>query len=1192
MFVHGLLCLASTIEGCTIYHTESVYLAGDAASAGDVSDSVETFLVDSGASVHCCSKAELFTSFTEHHPKKRVRVANGSFVPVHAIGDVSIYCVDQHGITREIVLRGVFFCPDLHCNLISTKRLWKDNRIKSSLTDSCTLKDKSGGASDGCKYSLPSNGRQYSLHSRKRASLRKSLVISALAIEGLPAQKPDDIFPVPVDVLHARLGHTSATRIRRAFHVGIGVPSVPFDKLSELECDGCALGGSRKPHFHSRPAKFKFTKWGQRIHSDLCGPFPADVHGNIYALCFVDSLSGHADVVFLKNKLAESVRAAFEEFLRRHKPHLPAEPEWFTDNGGEFISKDLNDFCEEFAVKRAYSIPYTPPQNGKAERLWGICLRGTRIALAHSGMPEVFWSYAMLDALWLHNHLPSRGNEQFLSPLETAFGAKPDFTKKRVWGCKCYFHLSDYDHVKLGLSKVSPTAVEAVNLGFDPVRNGYRVFIPSLNRITSAYKPKFRENNFLRLDHSGQRVPDVLDYDDLPAHLQQTRSTVRNPRATRIPQLSDDSGQPDAQANTEPQPQNATTQPTPAALPPSLNPAHGTTSTRTQRGQWNENHCSDAACTLPYGHHGLHSYERNLPPRRHPVHFVDGFDGSCADHCVFSACHFTEDQKEAEFWVLKTTISGAIKIPKTYEEALASLQADLWLEAMKKEIRDLLLHETWDADVLVPPGRKVTKSRWVFDVKYNRDGTVDRFKARFVVCGYSQIQGFDYDRAFSATLRGSSFRTLVAQASAHKLKLEQLDVTNAFTQAPIDDVDIYVDPPPGFGNKPIKLKKALYGTKQASRLWQQTLKAWLVDPKQGFVQSETEPCLYSKSDGQGRHLIVAVYVDDLVVAHNDEVLFTKFKEGFLKHFRAKYLGPLSWFLGVAVDRDSKGVYHIHQTKYINDLVARFGKHANGRRMDHGVPMTSDAAGKMKTAADELERARMKQLPYLQLVGSLLYLAVMTRPDLMASMSLLCKYMSDPSESCFDAALSVLSYVERTKDLEIVYGSRAQHQKAFSPELCHSIDKNSGLHAFSDSSWGRAFPLHGYVVMLAGGPVAYQSRALKIVADSSAEAEYAACSGCAKELIFVRELCRDMGFEVQGAIVMGVDNTAAIDIAKDEGVTKRNKHFERALHYIRKQVNMLRVIPHYVSTDLQTADIFTKMLDIRIFMQHRRYMFGR
>ena len=417
-----------------------------------------------------------------------------------------------------------------------------------------------------------------------------------------------------------------------------------------------------------------------------------------------------------------------------------------------------------------------------------------------------------------------------------------------------------------------------------------------------------------------------------------------------------------------------------------------------------------------------------------------------------------------------------------------------------------------------------------------------------------------------------------------------MDVTNAFTQALIDDVDIFVPPPKGYGDKPIRLKKALYGTKQASRLWQETLKKWLLD--QEFVQSEVEPCMYSKTDGNGKRIIVAVYVDDLVIAHNDDVVFTKFKERFLKRFRAKYVGHLSWFLGVAIDRDSKGVYHLNQTKYINDLIARFVQAKGQHSVTRDIPMIPEVAKKLSGAQSDVDRAKVAKLPYLQLVGSLLYLAVMTRPDIMASMSLLCRHMSDPSEECFYAALGVLLYVSRSKELTMSFTSNNQHRDVFSGDAMSCIEQNNNLHAYSDSSWGNAFPLHGYIVFMNGGPVAYSSRTLKIVADSSAEAEYAACSLCSKELVFVRELCRDMGFMITGPITMGVDNTAAIDIAKDVGVTKRNKHFERALHYIRKEINMLRDMAYFVPTVKQVADIFTKILDRKTFIDHRCYIFGK
>ena len=277
LLVRSLLLLAVSVEDCAHFNTEYICISDDndkAVFGTDDSSLVHTYLVDSGASVHCCSKAELFTRFTEHQPNKRVRVASGAYVQVQAIGEVQINIKDQHGITRQVTLTNVFYCPDLKVDLISTKRLWKDNRIKTTLRDGCVLKDKSGGEMDGCKFVLPSSGKQYLLHSRKKQAVKRTQTMTALALEGRveePKVEDSDILP---GILHARLGHTSATRIRRAYHTSEGIPGVSFDELCKLECDGCDKGGSRKPHFHKRPSKYRFVKFGQRIHSDLCGPFP------------------------------------------------------------------------------------------------------------------------------------------------------------------------------------------------------------------------------------------------------------------------------------------------------------------------------------------------------------------------------------------------------------------------------------------------------------------------------------------------------------------------------------------------------------------------------------------------------------------------------------------------------------------------------------------------------------------------------------------------------------------------------------------------------------------------------------------------------------------------------------------------------------------------------------------------------
>ena len=143
----------------------------------------------------------------------------------------------------------------------------------------------------------------------------------------------------------------------------------------------------------------------------------------------------------------------------------------------------------------------------------------------------------------------------------------------------------------------------------------------------------------------------------------------------------------------------------------------------------------------------------------------------------------------------------------------------------------------------------------------------------------------------------------------------------------------------------------------------------------------------------------------------------------------------------------------------------------------------------------------------------------------------------------------------------------------------------GFHAFSDASWNVPRPSYGFCVFLANGPISFASKRLKS-ADSSCEAEYSAASKAARDIAFIRSVCADLGFTLSGRLVVGVDNTAAIDVARNLGVTARNKHFDREIHYIREQCELQRIVMEYVNTNVQTADIFTKCLDKTKFLHHR------
>ena len=442
-------------------------------------------------------------------------------------------------------------------------------------------------------------------------------------------------------------------------------------------------------------------------------------------------------------------------------------------------------------------------------------------------------------------------------------------------------------------------------------------------------------------------------------------------------------------------------------------------------------------------------------------------------------------------------------------------------------------------------------------------------------------------------MRATSFRTLLAIAAGKKLRLVQFDVSNAFVQAKMDDADVFIDPPKGFetyetvGGKKIPLllylKRALYGTKQASRLWQETLKTFLVD-ECGFKCSTSDPCLYRLSR-DGQEILLGVYVDDILVAYRGDDLYREFSTRFFKKFPGKS-GPLNWFLGMAIDqRDDYSIYVNHSLS-IEKMAEKYIPHNKTTREFPGL----DVFTKLEKAQSDLDRARAQQIPYASLVGAQLYISVTSRPDISVHTSILAKFLSDPSPECCDAAIQLMQYLYSTREKCMGFTGKVEVPAGLE---IHKPDivQNHGFVAYSDSSWGNKYPypMFGYSVTLFGGVVSFASKQLKTVAFSSCEAEYAAASYACKEIEFIRNICDDMGVTLRDRLILAVDNTAAIDIANDVGVSGRTKHFDRAIHYFRDLTQTRRVIPVFVTTHNQRADGYTKILDKSSFLQWIKFV---
>jgi hypothetical protein len=290
-----------------------------------------------------------------------------------------------------------------------------------------------------------------------------------------------------------------------------------------------------------------------------------------------------------------------------------------------------------------------------------------------------------------------------------------------------------------------------------------------------------------------------------------------------------------------------------------------------------------------------------------------------------------------------------------------------------------------------PEDRKPVGSRWVFKVKRNEHGEVERYKARLVAQGFTQVKGADYDETFSPVARLESLRTLVAWSVQKSLQLHQVDITTAFLNGVLEE-EVYMYQPQEFvakgqENLVCKLKRSLYGLKQSPRCWNSTLDEFL--KQLGFVQSTSDPCIYVASDGE---LMVGVYVDDIVIGGKSEKKIKDFKLALGEKFDVKDLGRLHYFLGMKIAEDvTSGDVWMGQPAYIEKVLNKFG-------MKDAKSVATPVDASTRPIKAEGGEEEVDQSLYQSAVGSLLYLSGGTRPDITFAVCSVAKFCSQPTKS--------------------------------------------------------------------------------------------------------------------------------------------------------------------------------------------------
>lgn len=365
-----------------------------------------------------------------------------------------------------------------------------------------------------------------------------------------------------------------------------------------------------------------------------------------------------------------------------------------------------------------------------------------------------------------------------------------------------------------------------------------------------------------------------------------------------------------------------------------------------------------------------------------------------------------------------------------------------------------------------------------------------------------------------------------------------------------------------------RLNKALYGLKQSSRVWNAKLDAVL--RSFGLLRSKYDPCLYYLIDGN-RILFVAIYVDDVIIFSNDEALTNDIKAKLSDAFRMKDLGKASNCLGIRITREKNAVA-LDQEAYIESVLARFNMENSkpvSTPMNPGVKLTKDMAPQ---TADEAEK--MKKVPYQEAVGSLMYLAQCTRPDVLFAVNQLSRFNTNPGPKHWNAVRHLLRYLRGTSKLKLRYTKHGE----------------SELQGYSDASWASDLDdrksTSGYIFMLQDGAVSWCCKRQPPVALSTCEAEYMALSATVQEAMWWRGSTSQ--FRLKQPVELRC--VSAICIAKNGGYTPRTKHIDIRHHFIRDALDQKAVVLNYVSTDQLVADGLTKPLD-RIKLERNRTSMG-
>ncbi|KAI3735961.1 hypothetical protein L6452_15489 [Arctium lappa] len=767
---------------------------------------------------------------------------------------------------------------------------------------------------------------------------------------------------------------------------------------------------------------------------------------------------------------------------------------------------------------------------------------------------------------------------------------KPKIKFLRVFGCRCYILRE-----RQGLSKFDKKADERYLVGYSLTSKAYRIYIIRTKTLVESMNVSFDENSTRTSGHNCSElglknkasiksgieptskvsissitnsITSELDllfidaFDEICADFDKGIST--STPNSEVPTISIDMSGPSEEVTetaspsgtTKPLDSDSTNAESVSVDIPSGNEVTST-SVATPETSVSETPVQDVPSTsmdLPvvhdeYNASNIQQTVESLPSthrwtKDHPLHNVIGDVQSGV----------TTRSASANFFMFSSFLSSLE--PKKASEALRD---PFWISAMQDELLQFERNKVWRL-IPLPKGKTVIGTKWVIINKKDEAGVVMRNKARLVAKGYCQQEGIDYDETFAPVGRIEAIRIFLAYAAHKNFTVYQMDVKSAFLNGILHE-EVYVAQPEGFidphyPDHVYVLDKALYGLKQAPRAWYETLTKFLL--ASGFKKGTVDTTLFLKRQGEDL-ILIQIYVDNIIFGSTNQKFCKNFSKIMETKFEMLMMGELNFFLGLQVKQLPEGIF-INQAKYIKYMLRKFNM------SDSSIMKTPMATGTLLDA--DFSGKPVDQKVYRSMIGSLLYLTA-SRPDIMFAICFCARYQSNPKESHFNAVKRILRYLKGTPNLGLWYPKDSRFDLTAFTDADHAgckLDRKS---------------TSGSCQFIGDKLVSWTSKKQNCVSTSTVEAEYVAAASCCSQVLWMKTQLRDFGYNYK-RIPIYCDSKSAIAITVNPVQHSKTKHIDVRYHFIKDHVEKGDIEMHFVQTDFQLADLFTKSLDEKRF----------